>query len=100
MKELWGVTVTGAAGENNSSFYYSWLLHPEMKTLGRLLDTFWQWRMTQTPEFASLAGCPGHDNLLEEWTEGRFNKVRQTKLEKLRLYPSTSYTHHWHELVK
>ena len=41
-------------------------------SLDSLLSDFWNWRLQQSPEFATMAGSKLYNHILEEFTEARF----------------------------
>eukprot|EP00091_Calanus_sinicus_P005102 TRINITY_DN15481_c0_g1_i1.p1 TRINITY_DN15481_c0_g1~~TRINITY_DN15481_c0_g1_i1.p1 ORF type:complete len:169 (-),score=37.89 TRINITY_DN15481_c0_g1_i1:27-533(-) len=60
--------------------------------VSRLFDVYWNWRMRQSPEFATLTGNKDFNHKLETFTEERFEedfksceqfKVNATKLLKI-----------------
>jgi hypothetical protein len=38
----------------------------------QLFDDFWSWRMKQSPEFGTMTGCKEYNDVLETFTEERF----------------------------
>ena len=44
----------------------------------KLFTEFWEWRLQQTPEFATFTGDKRYNGRLEAWTETRFEEDNQT----------------------
>eukprot|EP00092_Neocalanus_flemingeri_P033658 GFUD01036589.1.p1 GENE.GFUD01036589.1~~GFUD01036589.1.p1 ORF type:complete len:569 (-),score=198.07 GFUD01036589.1:57-1763(-) len=40
----------------------------------QLFDDFWSWRMKQSPEFGTMVGCKEYNDVLETFTEERFEE--------------------------
>ena len=47
-------------------------------TPDKLFEEFWSWRLEKTPEFATFTGEKKYNNLLERWTEERFEEDNKT----------------------
>eukprot|EP00092_Neocalanus_flemingeri_P025835 GFUD01028002.1.p1 GENE.GFUD01028002.1~~GFUD01028002.1.p1 ORF type:complete len:569 (-),score=195.27 GFUD01028002.1:15-1721(-) len=45
-----------------------------MSQVTLLFDDFWSWRMKQSPEFSTMTGCKEYNDVLETFTEERFEE--------------------------
>ena len=46
----------------------------ETTPVSDLFDEFWDWRLDRSPEFSTLVGSREHNDILEQFTETRFNE--------------------------
>ena len=54
------------------------LLYFQKMDAENLFTEFWAWRLKRTPEFSTFTGSKLYNDVLESWTEKRFEEDRVT----------------------